>query len=131
MRCPVLEGSTTNLPPSVLATANLAGEEEAWPISAFLAALDESAAAGFACLGDQFQFRFPDGICEMYWLEANARDQELSRPSLLLCVFCFRRRISGTKGAIQVVDSRANREGNSRSFRRRFAEFAVYFKLFY
>ena len=78
-----------NLPQSVLATANLSGKEYAWPTNAFLAALDESASAGFACIGGQFQFRFPDGTCEMYWLEADARDKE---PSEIWSVYVERAR---------------------------------------
>jgi hypothetical protein len=34
------------------------------------------AAAGFACLGGQFQFRLSDGkTCEMYWLKADSKDR--------------------------------------------------------
>jgi len=76
-------------PPKRLATANLSGKEYAWPTNAFLAALDESASAGFACIGGQFQFRFPDGTCEMYWLEADARDKE---PSEIWSVYVERAR---------------------------------------
>lgn len=27
------------------------------------------------CWGGQFQFRFPNGTCEMYWLESNATER--------------------------------------------------------
>lgn len=69
---------TAPLPQSVRATASLEGNELAWPIADFLRALEEAAAAGLACLGGQFQFRFPDGICEMYWLNADSVDRQPS-----------------------------------------------------
>jgi hypothetical protein len=68
----------TELPESLRAVASFDGNELAWPVEAFPAVLDTAAAAGFACLGGQFQFRFPDGLFEMYWLNADSNDQQTS-----------------------------------------------------
>ena len=63
------------LPDKIAKGASLRGDEYAWAISAFPEALAEAKAMGFACISGQFQFRLPDSICEMYWLDADATDQ--------------------------------------------------------
>ena len=64
------------VPASVIANAHLRGSEYAWTPVDFPAALTEAARLGFRCSGGQFQFRFADGTCEMYWIESNAPDRE-------------------------------------------------------
>jgi hypothetical protein len=63
------------LPPIIARGASLRGNEYGWEVSAFPAALASAKAHGYACLGGQFQFRVPDGVYEMYWLEADASDR--------------------------------------------------------
>lgn len=60
------------LPPEIAEGASLRDNEYGWPVSAFTESLTSARSRGFACLGGQFQFRFPSTIYEMYWLEANA-----------------------------------------------------------
>jgi hypothetical protein len=66
---------STQLPPQVLAKADLRGNEYAWRPEDFLDALSDAASRGLACIGGQFQFRVPDGTCEMYWLSADPADR--------------------------------------------------------
>ena len=61
-----------DLPANVIATATLRGNEYSWAVGTFLDALENAHAAGFGCIGGQFQFRFPDAICEMWWHQADA-----------------------------------------------------------
>jgi hypothetical protein len=63
------------VPQSVIANADLCGNEYAWKPDDFPPALAEAARLGYQCVGGQFQFRFVDGTCEMYWLEASAPDR--------------------------------------------------------
>ena len=65
-----------DLPPGILEGAALRGNEYGWAVFSFPNALTTAEAAGYACLGGQFQFRLDDGsICEMYWLEANSAER--------------------------------------------------------
>ena len=63
-------------PPSVIASADLRGNEYAWKPNDFPAALEEAARLGFRCIGGQFQFRIPGGTLEMYWLKSDAPPRE-------------------------------------------------------
>jgi len=60
------------LPSEVAYGATMRGNEYGWQIPAFADALEQAEALGYACLGGQFQFRVPDGTCEMYWLNSDA-----------------------------------------------------------
>lgn len=61
------------LPDDVTQGASLRGNEYGWNPSEFPRALARAEAQGLACLGGQFQFRFPDGSTyEMYWLSADS-----------------------------------------------------------
>ena len=64
------------LPAEVTEKASLRGKEFAWRPDDFLPALARAASLGFACIGGQFQFRVPDGTCEIYWLAADPKDRE-------------------------------------------------------
>src|SRR5262245_4241167 len=63
------------LPPSILAKATLRGNEYAWPFASVEETISAARASGLATVGGQAQFRLPDGICEMYWLKADASDR--------------------------------------------------------
>ena len=64
------------LPPDIGEGARLEGNEYGWQVSSFPNALLNAPAAGYACLGGQFQFRPDDGtICEMYWLAADSTER--------------------------------------------------------
>src|SRR5262249_53618034 len=63
------------LSPSVLGKATLRGKEYAWPVAAVEEAVTAAAAAGLAIVGGQFQFRIPEGTCELYWLSADSSEQ--------------------------------------------------------
>ena len=68
------------LPKELTETASLAGREYAWPIHDFPRVLSRAAELGYACIGGQFQFRAPCGICEMYWLEADSGGRREAEP---------------------------------------------------
>jgi hypothetical protein len=64
------------LAPEIAQGATLRGNEYGWTISSFPKALARAEAAGYACLGGQFQFRLEDGsTCEMYWLSADSNER--------------------------------------------------------
>jgi hypothetical protein len=73
------------LPPEIELDAGVRGNEYWWTIDQFPSALSNAKRLGFACMGGQFQFRFPDGTYEMCWLRADpeARKFELSARSFV------------------------------------------------
>jgi hypothetical protein len=74
-----------DLPPDIAQGASLRGNEYAWDLSAFPNALTKAEALGYACLGGQFQFRLDDGICEMYWLNADSNERAPNEPWVDYC----------------------------------------------
>jgi hypothetical protein len=68
------------LPPSILAKGSLRGNEYAWQFGDVKDVVAAARAAGLATLGGQAQFRLPDGICEMYWLDADASYRRPGEP---------------------------------------------------
>ena len=64
------------LPASMLEGASVQNEI-GWRLEDFPSVLERAQQFSLACLGGQFQFRFPDGTCEMYWLEANSSERGL------------------------------------------------------
>lgn len=63
------------LPPEVLGKASLRGNDYAWRLADVAEAVTAARDAGLATLGGQVQFRTPAGICELYWLNADADDR--------------------------------------------------------
>src|SRR5437867_973546 len=63
------------LPLEISQGATIQGNEYGWSVSSFPDALATAQAHGYACLGGQFQFRSVDGICEMYWVNADSKDR--------------------------------------------------------
>ena len=63
------------LPAELVQDASLCGEEYGWEVARFPAALTVAERCGRACLGGQFQFRFDEGIYEMYWLSADPAER--------------------------------------------------------
>src|SRR5256885_4730309 len=64
------------LPPDITEGATLRGNEYGWSVSSFPSALAKAQAAGYACLGGQYQFRLDDGsTVEMYWLNADSTER--------------------------------------------------------
>ena len=64
-----------DLPSEVLEGSVLRGNEYAWTPESFPVALERAEVHGLECLGGQFQFHLNDGICEMYWLSADAQER--------------------------------------------------------
>jgi len=75
----------TELPSKIVAGASVSGNEYGWSIASFPEALRNAEALQFACIGGQFQFRVDKGICEMYWLDADASDQRADEPWVEYC----------------------------------------------
>ena len=63
------------LPLILINKASLVGLEYAWRVDDFPMVLTEAMKHQLACIGGQFQFRFPDGTAEMYWLKADSTPQ--------------------------------------------------------
>lgn len=63
------------LPTDLLEGATLRGNEYGWRPECFPNALTIAEAAGYACVGGQFEFRLLDATCEMYWLAADADER--------------------------------------------------------
>lgn len=60
------------LPREILAKASLRGNEYAWGLADVEEAVAAAQNCGLVTVGGQAQFRVPEGICEMYWIEADA-----------------------------------------------------------
>jgi hypothetical protein len=72
---------TFMLPPELLKGSSLRGNEYGWKVAAFPDAIAKAEAAGYACVGGQFQMRLDDGsVCQMYWLNADARERDEGEP---------------------------------------------------
>jgi hypothetical protein len=66
----------TPLPQNITIGALRRGDEYAWDLSVFPAALKAAPHLGYACLGGQPWFLLPDGsVFELYWLEADSADR--------------------------------------------------------
>jgi hypothetical protein len=61
-----------HFPAELVAKASLLGGEFGWLLDDFPAAIEMARAAEIACVGGQMQFRLPDAVCEMYWLDADS-----------------------------------------------------------
>ena len=68
--------NATSLSPTLLETAIHSGQELGWRKEQFPGVLKRAAAEGLACIGGQFQWVFPDGTCEAYWLNADASPRQ-------------------------------------------------------
>jgi hypothetical protein len=75
------------LPKVITQNAQLDGanNEWGWKVSFFPDALGEAKIFGYACIGGQFQFRLDDGICEMYWLNADSESRRLGETWQVYC----------------------------------------------
>ena len=76
----MLDSGPDNLPAALLAGATLLGNEYGWAPECFANAITIAPEHGFACIGGQFQFRLPDGTCEMYWLSADSSERANGEP---------------------------------------------------
>lgn len=63
------------LPTELVQGVSVRGGEYGWEVARFPAALTMAERSGRACLGGQFQFRFDEGIYEMYWLSADPAER--------------------------------------------------------
>jgi len=88
------------LPSELAAGASISGNEYGWPPSLFADAACRAEALGFACLGGQFQFCAPAGICELYWLRAHSTDRQ---PGENWHVYCERSRTEVLRGFEQIM----------------------------
>ena len=68
------------LPAAVTHGAEARGNEYGWTIVSFPDALAQAEMLGYACLGEQFQFRLESGTYEMYWLNADAGERAPDEP---------------------------------------------------
>jgi hypothetical protein len=72
----------SELPSILTEKASLEGKEYGWRIADFPPVLAKATELGLLCLGGQFQFRLPNGTCEMYWLAADPSERKESEPWL-------------------------------------------------
>jgi hypothetical protein len=63
------------LPAELVQGVSVRDGEYGWEVAQFPAALKIAERTGRACLGGQFQFRFDEGIYEMYWLSADPAER--------------------------------------------------------
>jgi hypothetical protein len=61
----------TALPPKLLESGRLRGNEWAWPICDIPDVIEAARLRNLLSIGGQLQFRFPEGTCELYWIEVN------------------------------------------------------------
>lgn len=63
------------MPYSLLRKARLSGREYAWRRKDVEEVIRAGAEVGLRCLGGQVQYLPPDGTCEAWWLNYDARDR--------------------------------------------------------
>ena len=63
------------LPAELVQGVSVRSGEYGWEVARFPSALTMAERSGRACLGGQFQFRFDEGIYEMYWLSADPAER--------------------------------------------------------
>jgi hypothetical protein len=71
----MVHSAPDNLPAELLAGSALRGNEYGWTPQSFVNAVAVAPDLGCACIGGQFQFRLPEGTCEMYWLSADSTER--------------------------------------------------------
>lgn len=59
----------SRLPNEILEKASKRGNEYAWALADVVPAISASSKLGLICLGGVAQFRLPDAVYEMYWIE--------------------------------------------------------------
>ena len=60
------------LSPEILMKATKSGKEYGWKISDVPSVLSDAKNNNLANLGGQLQYVFPDGTCELYWMDIDA-----------------------------------------------------------
>lgn len=60
-----------SLPEKLRENGRLRGNEWAWPVCDIPAVIEAARLAGLVSIGGQLQFRFPEAICELYWIEVD------------------------------------------------------------
>ena len=99
------------LPPVLLEGANLRDNEYGWRPESFPQALATAEAHRYACVGGQFEFRLADGVCEMYWLNADAGDRAHGESWDDYCRRSCREVRDGFNRLMQSADFRAQASG--------------------
>ena len=90
----------------MLEQATLRGQEYSWRIEDFPHILDEAVKHELACQGGVFQFRLPNGTCEMYWLETGVSDQQVSQSWHDYVLYCAEKTAHDFKRICEQTDFR-------------------------
>jgi hypothetical protein len=64
------------LPVEILQKAIISGKEYGWKRPNFKETVDKAVELGLGIIGGQVQFKFPDGICELYWHSYDTVDRK-------------------------------------------------------
>ena len=70
----------SSLPPEILQKASLRGNEYAWPLNDVPEAITVARNCGLATLSGNFQFRIPEGTCDLYWLTVESAPRAEGEP---------------------------------------------------
>jgi hypothetical protein len=70
----------STLPEEIRSKAILSDREFAWRREDVFEALNAARVAQLASLGGQVQYLFPDGTCELYWLNFDPADRKAEEP---------------------------------------------------
>ena len=68
--------SEQKLPDDILNMATIRGNEYAWPPENVLQVISTAKELNLATLGGQFQFRVPEGTCELYWIDFGSNNKK-------------------------------------------------------
>jgi hypothetical protein len=98
------------LPSEITQGATIQGNEYGWSVSALPHALQKAPDLGYGCLGGQFQFRFKDATCEMYWLSADSNERRDNEAWLEYCRRSCSEVLSGFQNLVETVDFRKQGE---------------------
>ena len=89
------------LPFEILNKAIISGKEYGWRQSDVLQVFDAAVAIPMAIIGGQVQYKFQDGICELYWL---SYDSSKRQPGEKWPAYCERTKIESTRKFSEIIN---------------------------
>lgn len=93
-----------NISQAVFEAAIHSGQELGWRVEQFPDVLKKAAAENLACIGGQFQWKFADGTCEAYWLNADPSPRESDESWLEFVARCEQQVLEGFSRLVSTID---------------------------
>ncbi len=77
--------SENRLPKYIIDKSIKSGNEYGWKQTDFLDVVEAARQIPMAVIGGQIQYVFPDGICELYWLNYDSKERQPNEDWLNFC----------------------------------------------